>query len=321
MIFPTNVTRTSIRPKRLRVLSTKPATCLSSRRSTLSIRIPPLEPFNSAASLSSASLLRAHPAILAPALAKASVTGYPRPPVAPASSTVFPVKSNGLSSAIFLPLIAKDRPAAALRRPTGNPHHCLFQPAQAKSAIDRSLQDHEEKEDREGGECSDRHLFGGGVAVFLAELHQTERIGAKTIDRHHRQRPEELIPAIAEREDREHRERRQTLGHDDLEQNAQLSGAVDSRRLDIVGRNRDDGLPHQENAKRIDQQGRDDTLIGVDPFKLVNDQKRRNQRHLKRQHQRAQDQQQHDAGTTKMEFRQAITGESAEYHIAGHYRQ
>src|SRR5258706_83173 len=85
------------------------------------------------------------------------------------------------------------------------------------------------------GLTGDRHLLGWRIAVVLAELHEPEVVRSVLIQRNDGQRPQELVPAVAEGEDRQDRERRQTLRYDDLQKNAQLAGPVNTRGLDVVG--------------------------------------------------------------------------------------
>src|SRR4051794_10900602 len=110
----------------------------------------------------------------------------------------------------------------------------LLEAAEAETAVERALQHAEKEEDGERRQNGDRHLLGRRIAIVLAELRKAERISAPAIDRDDGERPEELVPAVAEGEDREHRDRGQDLRHDHLEEDARLARAVDTRRLDVV---------------------------------------------------------------------------------------
>src|SRR5438445_1919126 len=77
---------------------------------------------------------------------------------------------------------------------------------QVEALAQRALEHEEEEEDRQGGENGDRHLLGRRVAVVVAEAHQPQRIRAELVPRHDHERPEELVPAVAERKQGEHGE-------------------------------------------------------------------------------------------------------------------
>src|SRR5262249_39391591 len=180
MMPPTSVTRMSIVPNLARTASTKPCTSCSTVRSTFAVITSPLPPAPriSAARSANACSLRAQAAMLAPPAANATLIGRPKPPVAPASTTVFPVKSKGLRSGIKSSSFS-------------------FQPAQPEAARESTLQHGEEQEHRDGREHGNRHLLGRRIAVVVAELHQPERVGPHPVDRHDGQWPEELIPTVA----------------------------------------------------------------------------------------------------------------------------
>src|SRR6267378_800008 len=192
---------------------------------------------------------------------------------------------------------------------------------QVEALAQRALQHEEQEEDGHGGEHGNGHLLGRRVTVVVAEAHQAQRIRPELVPRHDHEGPEELVPAVAEGKQGKHGEGGSALGQDDRPEGAQLAGPVEPRRLEVVRRDLENELAHQEDAERVDEQRAGDALIAVDPAELVDDEECRDQRHLQRQHQRAEDHEEQKAVAGEAKLGEAVAGERAEDDVAEHHRR
>ena len=80
------------------------------------------------------------------------------------------------------------------------------------------------------------------------------------------QRAEEVVPGMKPGEDADDADGRQRLGQDDLEEDAELAGAVDPRRVRDLVRDLHQELAHQEDPEGVAEEHRhDQRQVGVDP--------------------------------------------------------
>src|SRR5262245_32689309 len=129
-----------------------------------------------------------------------------------------------------------------------------------------------------------------------------------------RERDDEVVPRPQELEDRERRDGREPEREDEAEEDPKLGGAVDARGLEDVLGYPDEEVPEQEDRER-EPEGRveEDEAQNrvVDPERVVEGEDR-DQRHLQRDHEERDDEDEEPVAPGELEPREGVGGERAD---------
>ena len=129
------------------------------------------------------------------------------------------------------------------------------------------------------------------------------------------QRPQEVVPGGQEREDGQRRQRRSTLGQDNLEEYAQLAGTVDPRGLHQRVGDSGDELSHQEDSDGLTQERQDERRIGVRESHVRDDHEQRDERGHAWNHERHHDGAEQNVLASEVHLRQGVSDHGAEHHV------
>src|SRR5215204_954732 len=119
--------------------------------------------------------------------------------------------------------------------------------------------------------------------------------------------PEVIVPGCHEGEDAKRGEWRSHLREDNAPVDAEFGGAIDTRSIHELGRQRFDKLLHQENAKRVHHRREDERPERIDKSKFYDQQIIRNHDHLKRNHDLYEDDSERQVFAFEMIFGEDIT--------------
>ena len=131
------------------------------------------------------------------------------------------------------------------------------------------------------------------------------------------ERSEEIVPGVEEAEQGDRCDGRFGQRHNDLEQDAPLTRAVDASRVDVLLRDGQQELPEQEDRESVTEEARDDQRRErPDQMQLGEHDVERHGRDLGRQHHRGEDQDERRAAPAPLQPGQGVRRRDTRDHDA-----
>ena len=119
--------------------------------------------------------------------------------------------------------------------------------------------------------------------------------------------PEEGVPGPVEVDDNCGEQQRSGDWIGDLEEDVKVVGAVDDGGVDVLVGQRENGLAQEENSKRGDGAGQDDSGVGIEQPETVDLKEEGDHEELLGQYHQRQDGEEHHTLQGKFQFRQCVT--------------